>query len=58
MKEYITTKLTQKEIPYSDEAERIQFLADYCCVEQWKLNGLSSDHYFIENAIAINHSKR
>ena len=50
--------MAQKEILFSEESERMQFLADYCCVEQWKLNGLSSDSYFIENAIAINHSKR
>ena len=58
LKEYTESKLTQKEILFSEETERMQFLADYCCVEQWKLNGLSSDSYFIENAIAINHSKR
>ena len=58
LKEYTATKLTQKEIPFSEEEERLQFLTDYCCIEQWKTNGLSSDNYFVENAIAINNCKR
>ena len=58
LKEYMASKLTQKEIPFSEEEEGLQFLTDYCCVEQWKMNGLSSDYYFIENAVAINHCSR
>ena len=45
-------------ISCSDTSEIVKSMVDYTCLEQWKQSGLSTDDFFLQNAIALTSTKR
>ena len=58
LKNYIDVKMKEGEIACSDANEIIKSMVDYTCLEQWKQSGLSTDDFFMQNAIALTSTKR
>ena len=50
--------MKEGEIACSDANEIIKSMVDYTCLEQWKQSGLSTDDFFMQNAIALTSTKR
>ena len=58
LKNYIDVKMKEGEIACSDANEIIKSMVDYTGLEQWKQSGLSTDDFFMQNAIALTSTKR
>ena len=50
--------MTDGNISCSDTDEIVKSMVDYTCLEQWKQSGLSTDDFFLQNAIALTSTKR
>ena len=58
LKNYIDEKMKDGNIACSDANEIVKSMVDYTCLEQWKTSGLSTDDFFLQNAIALTSTQR
>ena len=58
LKQFIDQKMEEGNISCSDTSEIVRSMVDYTCLEQWKQSGLSTDDFFLQNAIALTSTKR
>ena len=58
LKDYIDEKMKDGNIACSDANEIVKSMVDYTCLEQWKTSGLSTDDFFLQNAIALTSTQR
>ena len=58
LKQFIDKKMEEGSISCSDTSEIVRSMVDYTCLEQWKQSGLSTDDFFLQNAIALTSTKR
>ena len=58
LKNFIEEKMKDGNISRSDTNEIIKSMVDYTLLEQWKQSGLSTDDFFLQNAIALISTKR
>ena len=57
LKNFIDRKMSEGNISCSDTSEIVKSMVDYTCMEQWKQSGLSTDDFFLQNAIALTATK-
>ena len=58
LKSFIDEKMKEGGIACSETKKIVKSMVEYTALEQWKQSGLSTDDFFMQNAVALTSTKR